>query len=480
LEDIEQHVSVPLSEDDVKKIALSVLRNYYRFRVKSGNPEISSDLRGAGGIMADAAYTFKLPDGQLFTATIEATSADRSEEVQFRRQYWLLGWDALAGASMVTALGFAGTFLQGVLLVREWGMLLTLAALMLVIMLLTGVLMLVLHRLRRYRYIYAVEQFKRYYANEQWVAVSESVFDGRDDIYFQELRNQCIYNGFGFILVDETYKPQILLTPARYQVAEKQRKMIPFLTQTQFERLLQQGGDLRQWWKRFGRDLPMGWLTDDRKQFRRFQRPVYHQMVLTSIAFTIIATVVFLQWQMRPVRYVTQAVYAEEVQQRQSRSRPESMFYLIDTLALRPFDPTAIPYLLWLQSEEANMPVVASRRFRDAEVLMSLFDQGLVMYDCERLYNIKSAKYILQEGVYVDFERAMRRVDELLLAGVQANSLWLGCFITASNAGYVVYFDLMQSSLENAQKLALEYQKILKSKNLNINISIRMLMPPAE
>ena len=77
-----------LTEKDVQKVGLSALRSYYRFRVKAGAPELISDVRGAGGIIADVQYSFPEEDGARFMATLEATAADSKEEVYYRGVFW--------------------------------------------------------------------------------------------------------------------------------------------------------------------------------------------------------------------------------------------------------------------------------------------------------------------------------------------------------------------------------------------------------
>ena len=60
----------------------------------------------------------------------------------------------------------------------------------------------------RYRYIYAVEQFKKYHADEQWVAIGEDVFENPNDKYLKELKKQCVYNGFGLISMGVCRSPE--------------------------------------------------------------------------------------------------------------------------------------------------------------------------------------------------------------------------------------------------------------------------------
>ena len=78
--------------------------------------------------------------------------------------------------------------------------------------------------IKRYRYIYAVEQFKRYHADEQWIAIGEDVFDEPTDPYLKELKDQCVINGFGLMMIDDNLDTHLLITPSRIEVfGEKKR-----------------------------------------------------------------------------------------------------------------------------------------------------------------------------------------------------------------------------------------------------------------
>ena len=57
----------------------------------------------------------------------------------------------------------------------------------------------------RYRSIFAIEQFKQYYADEQWVAIGKDTFSEEEDHFFQELKKQCVYNGFGLLSMDDEF-----------------------------------------------------------------------------------------------------------------------------------------------------------------------------------------------------------------------------------------------------------------------------------
>ena len=80
--------------------------------------------------------------------------------------------------------------------------------------------------LRKKRYIYAIEQFKQYEATEQWIALGEDVFESHLVKDFVELREQCVDNGFGLVMVDKNLDVQMLITPARDAVIENRKGLV--------------------------------------------------------------------------------------------------------------------------------------------------------------------------------------------------------------------------------------------------------------
>ncbi len=467
-----------MTEKEVNKAALGMLRSYYRLRIKSDSPEVTSDVRGAGGIIADGAYAFRTPDGERFLATVESTSADTKDEVYYKLQRWLLAWDSATVASIITLLWFSWTFINDNILVKKYGVNYTTLLIAAVFLGAYLFYFLIFRRLRRYRYIYAVEQFKRYHADEQWIAIAEDVFAHNNDKYYLELRNQCIYNGFGLIVVDQHQKPYLAITPARRELFSGSRKIVQFFSQNQINRLLQRSAGLQEWWKKFSKGMPLQIVLSDPDYFLRFRRPVINQIVVCGISWVMIGFIFYVEWQQRPVRYVSQEKYEEEVITRQVQSQGEPNRTIIlpnDSIYIRPFDNKVIPYLLLLQSEQLS-PITAALNKSGTDVLIGMLNGTMIVYDCERLYNFQTPKFILQEGVYPDFETVTRRMNQLLAEGLQVNSIWMGCF-SEKDQSYILYFDELLDSKAQAEKLARDYHNKLKNKNLDTPISIKTLMP---
>ncbi len=491
------HYPTPiLTEKEVQKISLSALRSYYRFRVKADVPELISDVRGTGGIIADVQYSFPQEDGSRFMATLEATALDSKDEVYFRRRIDLILMDALAFATITIGLFFLVLHIQKTGVVIHYSTL-AIAGMILGAMIgLSALFFLFAWNLRRYRYIYAVEQFKQYFADEQWIAISEDVFPDFQNDAYQELRKQCIRYGFGLILIDNNRKPQLLIAPARRDVFEHRRGNVMFYTLQQLE-LLQRGGALfgaqlkdilgklplpallQQWQLPQMPHLPKSFQKftaplnpSDPAYLFRFKRSFRNQFAIMGFGIVLVGTVFYLELPLRTKRYVSQQQYAQEVIAAEAIRGPEpdSLRDPYDTV--RAFNPQVVPYLAWLRSEEMIANGLTPRA--GGEVLIGMFEDALILYDCERLYNFQTPKYLLQEGVYPDFERASQRMSQLLAQNLEVNCLWLGCF-GADQRAYVLYFGLVQNTSAEAQNLAKAYEKRLAGLQLDTKLSIRQL-----
>ena len=191
-----------LSEDTIKRATLSFMKTYYKFRPRKGETVISYDKMHPTGVIVDGHLEFPKEDGTPFIATFEVTSAASANEVRYLLQHQQLMWDGLALSSVATATIMLVLWIFNIWSLTQAGWLFSL--------LLVGTFMgltylafqMFFRSAGRYRYIYAIEQFKQYHADEQWVALAHDVFDVGTDPNFMELKNQCVENGFGLVIVD--------------------------------------------------------------------------------------------------------------------------------------------------------------------------------------------------------------------------------------------------------------------------------------
>lgn len=226
----------PLSEEDVKKAMLPFLKEFYKYRFEYKPDTLQSSLnnRTESGIVADGLVTFHKDNGEPFTCAYEATSSDKLEEVKFGLNGRLFLWDCIAFAASFCAIAYAYlylkyfAFLNSLRLTGNLGLLIGLG------MISFFCWYILMRGWKRYRHIFAIEQFKLYYADEQWVAIADDVFPTPLDPYFVELKNQCVYNGFGLVMLGKDGLSRPIATPTRASLYGKDRKMVDFLTEARW------------------------------------------------------------------------------------------------------------------------------------------------------------------------------------------------------------------------------------------------------
>ncbi len=219
--------AAPLTEADTKAVAMGFLRIYYSRRPRESITSAtltSFDVRGDGGLIIDGLLRFNKSGGKLFLATFEATSREKMEEVTYRQRTPLLLVDSLSLGVFAVGMAFLLSHLLKFYLLPRYGYSGT-AGLLVVACGAAAVLYYALfHSLARYRYIYAIEQFKQFHADEQWVAFAINTFTGSDfnsretrlgRRYLQELKKQCIRYGIGLLEVEDRQTARIIYSPSR-------------------------------------------------------------------------------------------------------------------------------------------------------------------------------------------------------------------------------------------------------------------------
>jgi hypothetical protein len=225
-----------LSEHDIKTIFLPFLKEFYRYRYEyqPDTEQSSLDNVSADGLVADGLLRFRKNDGDTFTCTYEASSLDKIQEVKFSLNTNYFLWDCAAFGATCAAAVYAWMYatrldaLRLISLPGKLGLPLGVA--------LIGffVWYFFMRNWKKYRYVHAVEQFKRYHADEQWVAISEDVFPAPTDPYFLELKDQCVYGGFGLAIVQFDRSVRVVAAPSRLGVLGADRKMQHWLTRTEW------------------------------------------------------------------------------------------------------------------------------------------------------------------------------------------------------------------------------------------------------
>ena len=218
---------MPYTEQQIRGLAINFLRFHYKLRPRYGGSgtRIVDKPHYYQGVLIDARLAYQRPDRTYFTATVEATSLDRQEEILYTTNYYRLGIHAFVLSLLLSAAfvwwGGAPIAIGEVPGWNLWAVFgtpqvyaviaLCFASLFLII---TGLL----RRLRTYRYIYAVDQFKHFYADAQWVAYDVAIF-APDTYYlrrrYRELERQCVKYGFGMLAVEDDKVVRNVMSPSR-------------------------------------------------------------------------------------------------------------------------------------------------------------------------------------------------------------------------------------------------------------------------
>lgn len=465
-----------VSEEDIKRVTLRYLKSHYRYRSRSGETELSSDMRGAGGIIADGYLQFFKEDESSFLATFEATSYQTRDEVRFKIQGELLNWDSLSFALATLAICFSWTYIRHNYFVKEWGIYPTIYVLLAATLVFFALYRLLFRGLKRYRYIYAVEQFKRYHADEQWIALGQDVFLKPDDKYLAELKKQCVRYGFGLVMVDFDLVPRPIITPSREEVFGASREIISFITQNELTKRIQQTTTSRWWPKSKWLNRIREFFSQRRTSLSRFKRTYYNQIFLSIICIVVVGVMIDIELKEQPIAYEDEALYEQKMLDiaRKKRFNKEPIGYSVDSAFIRPYNPKESPYLT-LSKRKIDDPIPIIRKSGN-EVVVSEEGGGFTYYDCERFYTFQKAKYMVTDGAYPSFERAKNRVDGLIKKEIEASIIWMGCF-TDDNGDYMVYLGYLMNSFEEAEREKAAYQILLNKKSIQHRLGVEAILP---
>ena len=439
-----------LSEDIIKRATLAFMKTYYKFRPRNGETVINYDLMHASGVILDGQLTFPKEDGSLFVATFEATSASTAAEILYRVQKKQLIWDGVAAGSIAMLVPIGVLWVINLWSVSQLGW--AFSILMIISSFLLGFLAYQFFSKNsgRYRYIYAIEQFKQYHADEQWVALGNDVFTDPMDTNFSELKLQCVKNGFGLVTVDREEHVNLLITPAREEVFGNKRRALKFEETSVINSGLQR-------------------LSS--KSIERYARPYLNQIVISTISFIVLGGLFFHSWQQRPVMSVTNEVaYRDSMALRGSqmenvREPTEFVFQPEDVVDKTPKSNTDATTVSNPPTEPTNVGLY-----------VFTVQDGYISYDCERI-DMQGTKYVVQDLTFNNFNDAKRRIEHLKTFGLIANAISLDCTMNGMpKHDYCVYYEVIYNEEKAANSKANEVKRQLQKLNLNHEfIKIRVL-----
>jgi hypothetical protein len=227
-------VSFGLTEDEVKRFFIPFLKNFYknRYQPDASGMVVSLDNTSTEGWIADGRITFVKPDGTPFVCTYEATSLDKIGEVKYQLNTDYFLWDAFDFGTLCASIALITLFETNL----PWMLQLSAAG---NVGILFGFFIpgffgwyITMNKWRKYRSIYAIEQFGQYAADEQWIVLSDDVFPSVLDPYYVELREQCIFRGVGLAIVAADGTVRKICDPSRLGAFGKDRKVAHWITRS--------------------------------------------------------------------------------------------------------------------------------------------------------------------------------------------------------------------------------------------------------
>jgi len=482
-----------LTEENIKHATLSFLKTYYKNNESRGFGDTIAalDMQAGDGIVADGYLKFSVDDDPIanmsakdaemaileeaatskpktknyFLATFEATSQGTAEEIQYRVQNTLLFFDALAIASIVAATSYGYNYINDQFTLNQLGVFKFFGGFVLVLLASLIGYILIFKYLSRYHHIYALEQFKRYRADEQWVSYGEDVFANPNNKYLLELKKQCIKEGFGLISVDQALQPSLVMTPQRKEEKTDKRKSRIFSA----EKITNQKA-----FKWIG-GIKMSKLKTpsiNTSDYTRFTKSYWKQGAVIAAMLFVMAEIYIEERKNPNLIYVDEAKYEQELLKNKSKSIPKPMDYLVETE-----DGTFI-LNSELEKQKANtekqksiasstpkIPTKVKERPKSSRQDALIISTGLsevVSYDCNRLSAMIGNNFLVQIATANSSTEAIQKVKTFNENGFKANAVWLGCFLNKKI--YVIYLDDIFNDKNAATARLEKYQKLLIAK----------------
>jgi hypothetical protein len=459
----------PINEARIIEIVFLFLRERYKYYpLRSGNILLNRNLKGAGLLIVDGTITFPRSGEPDFLASIEATDYGKREELWFRFSWELAVWDAVAGSSGILCALFTWMHLSGHLGPFKGNPWLFGLAGLILLAFLSYLIFFLLRPLKRYRYIYAIEQFRRYAANEQWVAFAWDVFPAGNAPVFLELREQCVLNGLGMLEILRDGKVKMHLSPARGGMPGQQKRPIVQLFQgKEWPKNLQSQLLGNAWRRRSGALLQRLTGKKEINDLLRFERPVTVQaaVILASIALTF-----FLMWReygKRPVIFEQEKRYERKMlaKKQDLEASKEDFIYpiMLDTAAVFKFDKNAKPYLELIPDTLPD--------WQNGSLGWITLEGGQIKsIPCEKVYSQLNGRYLVTAGMFFDLEYLKATMLRLRASGLPVQAVWGACFFERKNY-YMLVFQETFDQAEPAQRAAVRINESLYGQGFPFNAS---------
>ncbi len=458
-----------LSENRIKKAGIVYLKNYYKHRPRSSATTASLDLKTDDGIIADGRVTFLTEDHKEFVATFEATSKESQNEVLFSKNQLRLFWDVLATVFSTFAVMYFFGIGDAYLSLAAYGIVKGISMLLLLLTVCFFLLRSILIPFSRYRYIYAIEQFKAYEANDQWIVLANDVFQTPEDDYLIELKKQCVENGIGLLEVNQKDEVIALITAAREPVQLKKKRRISFVSDNKvignYSEKLKPG--LSKVWQKI---WPQKLI---KTSLNRYQSANVNQVIISAVALLVIAFHVYNQYEAIGPKYIDVQKHNAELEELAKSSHLETPIYIIDSLGEVPFNAKYTPFKIIDQVNLESNPIRKVVNSKE-EFLVSDENDNLIRYDCERFYNYKGDLFLVQLSLEEEVLDSEDLIYDLKNEAIDLNTVWLGCF-NGNEKRYATYFGELYPDKNEAIRQAELLRRLLTQIKIKKEIVIRKI-----
>lgn len=460
-----------LTENTVKQIALGYLKSFYRLRKRAFNTVTltGTDMRGADGLIADGFLHYSEEDGSVFTATFEATSQATRDEICYRPRLGHVLWDGMAFASLLSPTILAIVHIFGEYPLAAENFYFRLFLLFLSIPLWVSIYFVLFRRLPRYRNIFAIEQFKQYKANDQWVAFGYDTFAGMRKKYRKELIRQCTRYGFGLIEITAQRLPKLIMAPSRAENFVPEQSVFNFLPKGEWKKRLESitlGP-----WQRIKKAIKERLQPVQNRYFRWFPRTYYNQWSLVTMGLLAMVFLIRIEYQQLPVLFPNESRYKKRVLAEHENQRPEPDFFIVDAPIAGFYDSTFVPYEVGINEEqfsgliqtEEDVEEVISDTAPPLRILSAEPGEEVALYyTCDRYNGLYQTFYLLADSVYLQLSSARQRMAAFNDLGISATAVWPPC-LGGTGRGFLVYLDEVLIDSTSAELLRDSLQSQLDS-----------------
>lgn len=440
--------TIQVSDKELAKMTLGFLKGYYKYRERDGETVVQLDVKSESGIIADGYLTYPLDKKKdlNYIATLEATDYWHREELRYHHTRDLLLVDAFTSALVLAVVFLGYSYFNESISMFHLGWWSSILILFLSVLAVAGIMVGVLWPHRRYRYIYAIEQFKKYYADDQWIGFTFDVFPNYEDKYYLELRRQCIRYGVGLIEVDPHKKIKILLAPARQDAFANNRTLVEFKGITALSKTIQQSVTGIQIPVSFNSKTLFAWQTN----LLRFQRAYYNQLAIITTCILLLGALIYTEANKAPIAYVDEEDYVQEqsaLMQELENERSTGLYYFkIDSgIFVRETEHYISPYIVY-DTEQAPITLA-----EPSQSIVSTFAGGVFKdVPCEEYQGLSAGRYIIFFTSYYNLDEAKKNAIALREANIPVNVAWAECFFR-DRPFYLVFYDNFFVSPQRAQ-----------------------------